>query len=173
MKAWTREWRGALAALLYVVLALLLPGWHLPAHRLDHDHGSGGIRYSLHRLRATRWKLTNSAERPHPHGAHTHHGQADQQYDRMPGVELRYLHSAALVQDARSEGAREDEGPPHGIGSLLHFAAAFLAADGPPIVQTTSLLAVRLLRPALSSSCCSRSSFCPLGARAPPCLSPS
>lgn len=164
----TRARRGALVALLYVVLGVLLPCWHLAAHRADHDHGAGGLRYSSLSLAAA---SASSEQHSHAHlaGPHVHPEHVGRPYDAELAPGPRPVRHAAFV-----DGANEDDysgGTPHAPGSILHFAGAYLAADGSPLVLFSSLLAAQLSRPASSSLHRVRCSGCPLGARAPPAMS--
>lgn len=164
----TRARRGALVALLYVVLGVLLPCWHLAAHQADHDHGAGGLRYSWLGLGAATGSIEHHSH-AHLSGPHVHPEHASRPYDTEPAPGPHPDRHAAFV-----DGANEDDfsgGTPHAPGSLLHFAGAYLAADGSPRVLFSSRLAAQLPRLASSSLHYIRCSGCPLGARAPPVLS--
>lgn len=163
--AGTRAGRSGLAALLYVVLAVLLPGWHLAAHRADHDHGGGGIRFSLRGL-ATTQASSSAAPHAHLHGPHTHHDPADSQSGSTHREESLSVGHSSISDGARGGDAHAN--PSHALGSLLHFSGAYLAAEGTSPILCASLLAANLPRLAHSSLHRIRCSGCPLGARAPP-----
>lgn len=155
-----RSW-SLLAALLYLGLALVLPGVHLGFHRADHSHPGGGQQRST----ASFLLAQRHAGAPHAHGAgglHAHPGPS------APGSSL------GLVPAGRSalfaNRAASPWGPDllHGAGSLAHFAGSLLPGTAQVSLPLAGLLSGEsvLVEPPLTASRSALRSA--LHARAPP-----
>lgn len=162
--------RGAIALLLYVLGALVLPGWHFLAHHLDHDHAGNGLHYSVHALHAQAHAESARAE-PHAEAHHLENKDADPNPTSTPPCwEIGRCPAFASPPSrlvAPDSGHTED--PLHGLGSIAHFGCAYLPALQLGLLLAEALPSERCPLPATSQTLRAYTSGCPLGARAPPC----
>lgn len=126
-----RSW-SALAALLYLALALVLPGLHLAFHRDDHTHEGGGQHAT------TAFLLSQQrAGRSHAHGTtapHTHRVSLSDgdEHARTPTGRAAVLPTSA-----------DCAAPPdllHGAGSAAHFQSSLLSGTAHVILPLAGLL---------------------------------
>src|SRR5262245_15071943 len=115
------RWRSAIAALLYGLGTIVLPGVHLAFHTDDHDHEGGGIRHRDHDD-----DDHDSDHDHHPHGAGSlaHFATAIADGPAAPLVLL----SAPLVCP--------EPIAPHDDGALIAPHAAPSLARGPPLCSS-------------------------------------
>ncbi len=127
--------RGVWALVLYVACALLLPALHLSFHDRPHDHLPHGLR--LHPLGAAHLQEVDSGA---DHGATEHRHDLDAAVRAAsdgPALSAPHPHPASRAA--------------HGLGSLAHFAAGYLASKSCTGLPATSfLLSLALPAPATS-----------------------
>lgn len=130
-----RSVRGVCALVLYVACALLLPALHLSFHDRPHDHLPHGLR--LHPLGAAHLQEADSAAHP---------GATEHRHDLAAAVRAPTAGPALSSPHPHPAG-----GVAHGLGSLAHFAAGYLAAAPCAGLPATScILALSPAAPATS-----------------------
>lgn len=115
---------GVCALFLYVACALLLPALHLSSHDRPHDHLPHGLR--LHPLGAAHLQEADSGA---DHAATEHQHDLDAAVRAPsdgPALSAPHPHPASSVA--------------HGLGSLAHFAAGYLASQPCAWLPATSFL---------------------------------
>ncbi len=135
-----RSTRALSALILYVAAALLLPALHLSRHEQPHEHLPHGLR--LHPLGAAH---LYSAPGDHGHAAE-HDQPHSHPPDPVPEQRLQLLSLAvgkALLAPPPSHGSLAG----HGLGSLAHFAAGYLAVELPVVPPAWARLALPPPRP--------------------------
>lgn len=168
-----RSRRAAVTLFLYAFAALVLPGWHLVAHRPDHEHTADVLRHVARALLPSTLRQ-NPAVASH-HASHTHHHH-ETQASSTPSAERPEAVSFPPRSPGGSEGQRlaplvaagDLEGFSHGLGSLAHFACAYLAAAVVRLLFCVGLLCAERLQASRAAVLHARFIGCPIGARAPP-----
>lgn len=146
-----RRGPALLLAVLYLLVALVLPGLHVAHHHDDHDHEGGGINHHAPLL------AEHAAPDPDHDAGHGHdHDDGDHDHG----------------DDDDDDDSAPHQSDHHGGGSLAHFASAYLPA---PLVGAA--LAARPLDagalPALpAAQIAGRDADAPPRARGPPPLPP-
>lgn len=141
----SRQSRGALALLLYLLAALVLPSLHLANHGHAHQHIALGLR--LHPQGAAQLQHAETPEYdphdphdPHdPRDPHDPHDPHDEQHEHHAAPAERVLPLSSALRGPGASHAPFDAG--HGLGSLSHFALGVLAAAASPQLPAAFLWA--------------------------------
>lgn len=136
--------RALFAGILYLLGMVVLPSLHLGFHRDDHDHHAGGLRW----LHSAADRYASLPAHAHSHGPIAESAESSTTLtplaaddEQQPSIVANG--SAVDGKSARLATASTSHGTPgdlaHGLGSLAHFASAYLAAS-----QGLHVLPVRL-----------------------------